>query len=92
MADITCVRCGETREGLAKPPFRNDTGERIQNEICAVCWQEWLAYQTALINHYGLDVREKEARAFLMKNLDAYLFKAGDAESIDTSQEGNVSW
>jgi Fe-S cluster biosynthesis and repair protein YggX len=45
-----------------------------------------------LINHYGLNVREKKAREFLYKNLDAFLFGAGDAAKIDTSQEGTVDW
>lgn len=92
MAEITCVRCGLTREPVARQPFRNELGERITREICAVCWQEWLAYQTALINHYGLDVREPEAREFLTRNLEAFLFSEGGAEDIDTSQQGNIAW
>lgn len=92
MAEVTCVRCGKTAEGIAKPPLRNELGERIHASICGDCWQEWLRYQTALINHYGLDVREKESREFLTKNMDAFLFKTGEAEDIDTSQQGNINW
>ena len=92
MSDITCTRCGQTRQQLERPPFRNEMGERIRAEICTQCWQEWLAYQTALINHYGLDVRERDARDFLMKNLEAYLFETGEKEEIDTSREGEISW
>lgn len=92
MAEIECVRCGETGEQLAKPPLRNDLGERVHASICRSCWDEWLAYQTALINHYGLDVRNRDAREFLSRNMEAYLFETGEAEDIDTSQEGNVSW
>lgn len=92
MSEVKCVRCGQTREGVEKAPFRNELGERVQAEICAVCWKEWLGYQTALINHYGLDVRDREAREFLTQNLEAYLFDAGKAEDIDTSQQGNVAW
>lgn len=92
MSDITCVRCGETRAGLEKAPFRNPTGERIQAQVCQVCWKEWLGYQTALINHYGLDVREADAREFLMRNMDSYLFKTGDTENIDTTKQGSIEW
>jgi len=92
MTEIDCVRCGQHREGIERAPFRNELGERIQNTICSVCWKEWLAYQTALINHYGLDVREPEAREFLTRNLEAYLFEEGGTEDIDTSQQGNISW
>lgn len=92
MSDITCVRCGETRAGLEKAPFRSEIGQRIQAQICQVCWKEWLAYQTALINHYGLDVREPDAKEFLTKNMQAFLFSSGDAEDIDTSKQGTIEW
>lgn len=92
MAEIECVRCGQTREQLPKPPLRNELGERVYASICAPCWAEWLRYQTALINHYGLDVREAQAREFLMANMEAFLFKTGEAEDIDTSQQGKVEW
>lgn len=92
MSDITCTRCGEDEPRIERAPFRNELGERIQNEIGQRCWDAWLRYQTALINHYGLDVREKEAREFLTSNLEAFLFQTGDTEEIDTSQEGNIQW
>lgn len=92
MANITCTRCGEEAPRIERAPFRNELGERIQNEIGQRCWDEWLRYQTALINHYGLDVRDGEARKFLTTNLEAFLFDDGDAEEIDTSQEGNIQW
>lgn len=92
MGQIECVRCGEQGAQLPKPPLRNELGERVHASICSDCWQEWLAYQTALINHYGLDVRNRDAREFLSRNMEAYLFETGETEDIDTSQEGNVSW
>ena len=29
MTDVTCVRCKQTRERVAAPPFRNEFGDRI---------------------------------------------------------------
>ncbi len=92
MADIQCKRCGETRAGLDKAPFRTELGARITSEICQVCWKEWLAYQTALINHYGLDVRERDAREFLTKNMESFLFAAGNTDDIDTTKQGTIEW
>jgi Fe-S cluster biosynthesis and repair protein YggX len=92
MAEIQCVRCGQAGEQLAKPPLRNELGTRVHESICRNCWGEWLKFQTALINHHGLDVRDQPAREFLMSNMEAYLFRTGDTEEIDTSQQGNVNW
>lgn len=92
MADIQCVRCGQERPQLGKPPLRNELGQRVHDSICQICWDEWLRFQTALINHHGLDVRDRPAREFLMANMEAYLFGAGETEQIDTSKQGTVQW
>lgn len=93
MSEITCARCGNTGARLQRAPLKNELGERILAEICQACWDEWLRYQTALINHYGLDVREREARDFLTRNMEAYLFEEGDEpEDIDTSKQGSIQW
>ena len=61
-------------------------------EICAECWGQWLKQQTMLINHYGLNLMDPQARAFLTKNMEAFLFGKGKQEEVDTSQEGKISW
>jgi Fe-S cluster biosynthesis and repair protein YggX len=92
MDEIQCVRCGEAGPPIPAPPFPNAFGERIQAEICQRCWQEWLQYQTMLINHYGLNLRDPEARKFLLENTEKFLFGTGEAEQVDTSKEGQISW
>ena len=92
MPDIQCTRCGQPGPQLAKPPLRNELGERVFQSICQRCWDQWLRYQTALINHNGLDVRDKPAREFLTSNMEAFLFRSGDTANIDTSKQGSISW
>ena len=48
--------------------------------------------QTMLINHYGLNVMDPQARSFLTKNLEAFLFKAGHGEDVDTTKQGTINW
>jgi Fe-S cluster biosynthesis and repair protein YggX len=92
MADITCTRCGQTRAGFDRPPFPGPIGGRIVAEICQDCWGQWVKQQTMLINHYGLNVMDPQARTFLTKNMQAFLFGAGSAEDVDTSKKGSISW
>ena len=73
-ASVACVRCGQTREGLPYRPFPNDIGKRVQEQICAVCWGEWLKLQQQLINHYALNLREPGARDFLLQQMEQFLF------------------
>lgn len=89
-ATVTCVRCGETREGFDRPPFPGDVGARVVEGICRECWAQWLKQQTMLINHYGLNVMDPQARAFLTRNMSAFLFKSGTEADIDTSKKGTI--
>lgn len=92
MPDIKCTRCGQERAPVPYAPFNNDLGRRIHAEICQVCWSEWLRQQTMLINHYGLNVREPEAKQFLTENTEKFLFGGGETEQVDTSKKGTISW
>jgi len=92
MPDIQCVRCGQTRAALPYAPLNNELGRRVQAEICQVCWGEWLKYQTMLINHYGLNVRDPDAKKLLSENLERFLFGTGEAEQVDTTRKGTISW
>ena len=74
MSDITCARCGQTREGLSAPPFPNEFGARILASICQQCWKDWLKQQTQIINHYGLDLRDPKARQMLIQQTETFLF------------------
>ena len=74
MPSIACARCGHDREQLARPPLPGDLGTRIFASICDVCWKEWLRQQTAVINHYGLNLLDPKAKQFLTKQTEAFLF------------------
>ena len=89
---IQCRRCDETKPELSRAPFRSELGERIQREICTDCWQEWLQHQTLLINHYGLDPRDKKARTFLFAQIEQVLLQGGTGEQIDTTKQGSIEW
>jgi Fe-S cluster biosynthesis and repair protein YggX len=90
--DVTCVRCGQARAGFERAPFPGAIGQRIVAEICQDCWGQWVRQQTMLINHYGLNVMDPQARNFLTKNMQAFLFGTGAAEDVDTSKKGSISW
>ena len=92
MAEVKCVRCGQTRAGFDRAPFPGALGARIVESICQDCWAQWLKQQTMLINHYGLNVMDPQARSFLTKNMDAFFFKAGNEEDVDTTKKGTINW
>ena len=92
MAEVKCVRCGQTRAGFERAPFPGALGAKIVESICQECWALWLKQQTMLINHYGLNVMDPQARSFLTKNMDAFFFRTGHEEDVDTTKKGTINW
>ncbi|OYV68204.1 MAG: oxidative damage protection protein [Gemmatimonadetes bacterium 21-71-4] len=92
MAEITCARCGRVRPAFERAPFPGAIGARIVAEICQDCWGLWLKQQTMLINHYGLNVMDPQARSFLTRNLEAFLFRSSAEEDVDTTKKGTINW
>src|SRR5260370_38566097 len=52
MAQITCARCGNSRESAGRTGLPAPLGPEIEARICAECWTEWLAHQIRGINHH----------------------------------------
>ncbi|MGH7516190.1 MAG: oxidative damage protection protein [Gemmatimonadales bacterium] len=75
MATVHCVRCQHERDRMAFQPFANELGRRAFSEICTVCWSEWLRTQQQLINHYALNLRDPQAKDFLFKQMEQFLFQ-----------------
>lgn len=82
MSTLTCTRCGLEGNRQAFKPFSTELGQRIFDSICGSCWAEWLKTQQQLINHYGLVPHQPQAKAFLLKNLEQFLFGEGAPDRI----------
>ena len=94
MADVpqvTCAKCGLSKPGFGRPPFPGAIGARILDGTCRDCWSDWLKQQTMLINHYGLNVMDPQARQFLTRNMEAFLFRTGQQDDVDTSKQGTIA-
>ena len=73
MADVTCRRCGQTREGLARPPMPGALGTTIQSSICAACWEEWTRAEVMVINELRLNFMDPAAQQTLEQHMREFL-------------------
>ncbi len=73
MAEVTCMRCGETRAGLDRPPYPDALGRRIAEKVCAVCWEECKRMQVMVINENRLDLSDLRAQEILEKSIRDFL-------------------
>jgi Fe-S cluster biosynthesis and repair protein YggX len=74
---IFCAKLKKEAEGLAYPPIPGEVGKKVYENISQEAWQMWVNHQTMLINEYRLSMLEPKSRAFLMQELDKFLFGDG---------------
>lgn len=73
MADLTCIRCGETREGLESPPYPDEMGQQIHKHVCSGCWEECKNMQVMVINEHRLDLSDPRAQEILERSIRNFL-------------------
>ena len=88
MAEVKCSRCGRSGAQLTAPPLPGVLGHRIYDSTCQSCWQDWLRHQTAIINHYGLNLADPRATAILKEELEAFFFGENQQVAEDWTPPG----
>lgn len=71
---IYCVKLKKEAEGFEKAPFPGAVGEKIVQSISKEAWHLWINQQTMLINEYRLSLLDPNARTFLLKEMENFLF------------------
>lgn len=72
--NVHCVKLGREAEGLDRAPYPGDLGRRIHENVSKEAWQEWLRFQTMLINEHRLSPVNPDARKFLEEQMERYFF------------------
>jgi Fe-S cluster biosynthesis and repair protein YggX len=77
---VQCVKLGKELPGLARPPYRNELGQRIFESVSQEAWQQWLADSVKFVNTYRVDLASPEGQKFMFKQCAIYFgFEKGDA-------------
>ena len=70
---VLCKRCGRVKPRLASPPFRNDFGQEIFNNICPDCWREAIGQGTKVINELRLPMNDPQAHKVWDQHIREFL-------------------
>ncbi len=72
-AAFRCRRCGSPGPRLQEPPASDELGQRIFEQICANCWQEWLAMGIKVINELRLDLSDRRGQEIFDQYMKEFL-------------------
>ena len=74
---VNCVKLGREAEGLDAPPVPGELGKRIFENVSKEAWQQWVQYQTMLINENRLNLMDARARKYLTEQMENHFFGSG---------------
>lgn len=74
---VHCVKLGKEALGLKFPPFPNELGKRIYDNVSQEAWDGWLRYQTMIINENRLSLADPRARQYITQQMENYFFGDG---------------
>ncbi|MDH5191507.1 MAG: oxidative damage protection protein [Gammaproteobacteria bacterium] len=71
---VNCVLLKQEAEGLERAPYPGDLGQRIFDNVSKEAWQQWLGFQTKLINENRLSPIDPEARKLIESEMEKFFF------------------
>lgn len=76
---VHCRKLNKDLPGLARPPYKNDLGRRIFEEVSKEAWDMWLKDSVKYINTYRLDLASPEGQKFMLDQCAIYFgFEEGE--------------
>ena len=80
MRILYCQKLKQDAEGLDRPAYPGELGQKIYDNISKLAWQQWVEHQTTLINEYKLNMMDKKARDFIKIEMEKFLFGEGSSK------------
>src|SRR5580765_3684901 len=77
-------KLGNDLPGLERPPYKNDLGKRIFEEVSKEAWDMWIKDSVKFINTYRLDLTSAEGQKFMFDQAEVY-FGFKDGKLADTA-------
>jgi Fe-S cluster biosynthesis and repair protein YggX len=76
---VKCVKFQRELPGLEEPPFSNELGQRIFENVSQDAWKLWLEHMKMVVNEYRLNLADREAQQVIKQQMEEYFFGEGAA-------------
>ncbi len=75
---VFCVKFQKELPGLDEVPFDgHPLGQRIYDNVSKDAWKLWVEHMKMIMNEYRLNLGQREAQEFLLKQMEEYFFGKG---------------
>src|SRR5579864_4358686 len=76
---VHCVKFNKEMPGLDEPPFDNELGQKVYDNVSQEAWRMWMEHCKMLLNEYRLNPARREDQEVIVKQLEAFFFGEGSA-------------
>ncbi len=80
---VQCIKLGQASEGLEKPPFKGELGQKVFDTVSKTAWRQWLEHSKMLINEYRLDVTSEQGQRVWMTELEKFFWGEGSTKPAE---------
>lgn len=85
---VDCIKLGRQAEGMDRPPFKGELGDRLFQHVSKEAWRQWLEHSKMLINEYRLDLTSESGQRLWMTECEKYFFGEGSAKPAEFVPQG----
>ena len=64
---VFCVKFKKEMPGLDEPPFDNDLGKKVYDNVSQEAWKMWTEHCKMLLNEYRLNPARREDQEVIVK-------------------------
>jgi Fe-S cluster biosynthesis and repair protein YggX len=82
---VQCIKLKKELPGLTRPPFPNDLGQFLFENISKEAWDQWLQESVRYINTYRVDLSSREGTEFMLKQLKIWL-------GVEEGEQAATAW
>jgi Fe-S cluster biosynthesis and repair protein YggX len=86
---VQCVKLKREAEGLDKPPFKGELGQRVFENVSKEAWRGWLEHSKMIINEFRLDLTSEQGQRVWMTELERFFFGEGSDVPPDYKPHGS---
>lgn len=74
---VKCAKLGKELPGLDFPPYPNELGKKIYENVSEQAYKMWLEHAKLVINEYRLNLADPNAQKLLMEQAEKFFFGEG---------------
>ena len=80
---VFCVKLQREMPGLDEPPFDNELGQRIYDNVSREAWKMWTEHCKMILNEYRLNPANRQHQELIVQQLEQFFFGEGAARPPD---------